>query len=73
MVEVKAIDGGFALQAGELEATFDGTLVTGLEFTIDQRFQGLRQAEVLSGGVGQHLIQMKAHRRQIQLIEFLLE
>lgn len=73
MVKVEAVDGRLALQAGELEATFDGTLVTGFEFTIDEPFQGLSEAEVLGGGVSQDLIQMKAHRRQIQLLEFLLQ
>jgi hypothetical protein len=57
----------------ELEATFDGALVTGLEFTIEERFQGLREAEIFGGGVSQRLIQMEAYRRQVQLIQFLLE
>jgi len=35
MVEVEAIDGGLAVQAGELEAAFDGTLVTVLELAIE--------------------------------------
>jgi len=73
MVEVEAVDRRLALQAGELEAAFDGTLVTGFEFAIEERFQGLREAEILGGGVSQHLIQMEAHRRQIQLIQFLLQ
>jgi hypothetical protein len=73
MVEVEAVDRRLALQAGELEAAFDGTLVTGFEFAIEERFQGLGKAEILGGGVSQHLIQMEAHRRQIQLIQFLLQ
>jgi hypothetical protein len=47
--------------------------VTGLEFTINERLQGLREAEIFGGGVSQHLIQVEAHRRQVQLIQFLLE
>jgi len=70
---VEAIDGGLALQAGEFEATFDGALVTGFEFAIDERFQGLREAEIFGRGVSQHLLQMKAYGRQIQLLQFLLE
>lgn len=73
MVEVKAVDGRLALQAGELEAAFDGTLVTGFEFAIEERFQGLDKAEIFGGGVSQHLIQMEAHGRQVQLIQFLLQ
>ena len=72
MVKVETVDGRFALQAGELEATFDGMLVTNFELAIEQRFQSLREAEILGGGVSQHLIQMEAHRRQIQLLQFLL-
>jgi len=73
MVEVEAVDRRLALQAGELEAAFDGTLVTGFEFAIEECFQSLGEAEVPGGGVSQHLIQMEAHGRQIQLIQFLLE
>ena len=73
MVEVEAVDRRLALQSGELEATFDGTQVTDFEFTIDERFQSLREAEILGGGVSQHLIQMEAHGRQIQLLQFLLQ
>ena len=73
MVEVEAVDGRLALQAGEFEAAFDGTLVTGFELAIDERLQGLRKAEIFGAGVSQHLIQMEAHRRQVQLIQFLLQ
>ena len=73
MVKVEAVDGRLTLQAGELEATFDRALVAGFEFAIDERFQGLGKAEVFGGGVSQHLIQMEAHGRQIQLLQFLLQ
>jgi hypothetical protein len=33
----------------------------------------LGEAEILGGGVSQHLIQIEAHGRQIQLIQFLLQ
>jgi len=72
VVKVEAVDRRLGLQAGELETTFDGTLVAILEFTIDESFQGLRQAEVFSGGLSQHLIQMVAYRCQIQLLQLLL-
>jgi hypothetical protein len=73
MVKVEAVDGRLTLQAGELEAAFDGALVTDFEFAIDERFQGLREAEILGGGISQHLLQMEAHRRQVQWFQFLLE
>jgi len=73
MVKVEAVDGRLALQAGELEAAFDRALVAGFELAIDERFQGLREAEIFGRGVSQHLIQMEAHGRQIQLIQFLLQ
>lgn len=73
MVKVEAVDRRFAVQAGELEAAFDGTLMTGFEFAIEECFQGLREAEIPGGGVSQHLFQMEAHGRQIQLIQFLLQ
>jgi len=73
MVKVEAVDGRFALQAREFEAAIDGTLVAGFEFTIDEGFKSLGKTEIFGGGVSQDLIQMKAHRRQIQLLEFLLQ
>lgn len=73
MVKGEAIDRRHALQAGKLEAAFDGTLVTGFELAIDERFESLGKAEIFSGGVSQHLIQMEAHGRQVQVIQFLLQ
>ena len=73
MVKGEAIDRRHAVQTGKLEAAFDGTLVTGLELAIDERFQGLGKAEIFGGGISQHLIQLLAHGRQVQLIQFLLQ
>lgn len=73
MVKGEGIDRRHAVQAGKLEAAFDGTLVTGLELAIDERFQGLGKAEIFGGGISQHLIQLLAHDRQVQLIQFLLQ
>ena len=63
MAKAEAIDRRRALQAGKFEAAFDGTLVTGLELAINERFQGLGKAEIFRGGISQHLIQLLAHRR----------
>ena len=73
MMKVEAVDGGPGLQAGDSEATFDGTLLPTLQLAIQKRFQGLRQAEILAGCLSQHRIQMLAHRGQIQMLQFLLE
>ena len=73
MVKVEAVDGRLALQAREFEAAFDGTLVTSFELAIEECFQGLGEAEIPGGGVSQHRIQLLAHRRQVQLIQFLLQ
>ena len=72
MVKVKAVDGRLSLQTGELEAPFDGTLVSVLDLAIDEGFQGLCQTEVLGRGLSQHLIQMVAYGGQVQLLQFLL-
>jgi len=72
MVKVETVDRRLGLQAGDLEATFDGTLVTVLDFAIDECFQGLCQAEIFGRRLSQHLIQMVAHDRQVQLLQFLL-
>ena len=63
MVKVEAVDRRLTLQAREFESAFDGTLVTGFKFAIDERFQGLGEAEILGSGISQHLIQMEAHGR----------
>jgi hypothetical protein len=47
--------------------------VTGFEFAIEECFQALCEAEIPGSGISQHLIQMEAHRRQVQLIQFLLQ
>jgi len=72
MVKMEAVDRRFRLQTGKLETTLDGTLLSALDLAIDQCFQALRQAEILRGGLSQHLIQMVAHRCQVQLLQFLL-
>ena len=73
MVEVKGIDGVFGLQAGELEAAFDGTLRAGLQFQIQESFQDLSDAEIFASSISQGLIQMMAHRGQVELFQFLLQ
>jgi len=68
VVKVEAVDGRPGLQTREFEAAFDRTLVAIFDLAIDEGFQGLRQAEIFSRSVSQHLVQMVAHRGQIQLL-----
>jgi len=73
MVEVEAIDGVLGLQARETEAAIDRTGLTRFEFTVQQSFESFRGAEILACRISQGLVQMLAHGRQVQLIQFLLE
>jgi hypothetical protein len=73
VLEVEAVDGVLAMQAGHAEAAFDGAAVAGVEFEIGERFQCLREAQVLSRGVGDHLIELLAHRGQTELIQFQMQ
>ena len=49
MVEVEAVDGVLCLQAGERKRRSMERPLAGFEFEIDERFQGLREAEILGG------------------------
>jgi len=73
VIELETVDGMTDAQMGEAKATLNGTSIPGFELAIDERFQSGRQAEILSGSFTQELIQVPAHRRQCQVIEFLLE
>lgn len=73
MVEVEAVDGVLGLQASETETAIDRADVTFFELTVQQSFESFRGAEVLAGRISQGLVQMLAHGRQVQLIQFLLE
>ena len=73
MVEVEAVDGVLGLQASEPEAAIDRAGVTRFELAVQQDFESFRGAEILARRISQGLVQMQAHRRQVQLIQFLLE
>jgi len=61
------------LQARQAEAALNGILVAGFQFQVRERFQSLRKAQVLGRRVASDLIELAAHRRQRQLIEFLVQ
>ena len=70
MVEVEAIDGVLGLQAERRKRRS----IEGLRFDSGPAsFESFRGAEILACRISQGLVQMLAHRRQIQLIQFLLE
>ena len=73
VIELETVDGMTDAQMREAKAPLNGTGVAGFEFAVDERFQRGREAEILSGSFTQKLVQVPAHRRQCQLIEFLLE
>jgi len=73
MLEVEAVDGMLGMQAGHAEASLDGAAVARVQFQIGERFQCLREAQVLSRGVGDHLVELLAHRRQAELVQFHME
>ena len=73
VLEVKSVDAGLSMEAGEMKATLDGAPVAGLQFEIDQAFQGGGEAKVLVGCLLQGRLQMLAQSRELQLFEFLFQ
>ena len=72
MVEVEAVDGVLGLQAREPEAAIDRAGLTRFELAVQQGFESFCGAEILAGRISQGLVEVLAHRRQVQLIQFLL-
>lgn len=73
VLEVKGIDGGLSMEAGEVEAAFHGAMVAGLQFEIDQALQGRGETKVSGGRILQGRLQVLAQSRELQLFEFLLQ
>ena len=71
--EVEAVDGVLGVQPREAKAAFDGATVAGVQFQVGERLQGLREARDSYSRVRDHLIQLAAHRRQAELIQFQME
>lgn len=71
--EVEAIDGVLGMQPRQAEAAFDGAAVASIQFDIGERFQGLGETQVLTRRVGYYLIELPAHRRQAELIQFQMQ
>ena len=73
MVEVKGVDAGLRLQARAFEAALDGAAVARFQFHVGEPFQSRGHAEILGGGFRDGRLQLAAHRRQVQLVQFLFE
>ena len=71
MLKMEAVNTGLRLQARAFEAAFNGAVVAGLQFHIGKPFQSGGHAEVLGGSFREGRLQLAAHRRQAQLIQFL--
>ena len=73
MLEVKSVDAGLSMEAGEVEATLYGAAVAGLQFEVDQAFQGGGETKVFGGRLLQGLFQLLAQGREFQLFELLFQ
>ena len=73
VLEVKGVDAGLSVEAGEVEPALDGTAVASLQFDIGQGFEGSSEAKVFRRCFLQDLFHLLAHRRQFQLFELLFQ
>ena len=72
MFEVEVVDRVLSVKPGQSEAPVDRPAATPVQLHIDQRLQRLEEAKVLGCGISDRLIQVAAHRRQTELIQFVL-
>ena len=72
MVELEAIDGVARAETREAKTALDGAAVADFQFAVGKRFKRRRQTEVFGGSISQNLIQILAHRREAELIQFLM-
>ena len=73
VLEVKGVDAGLSVEAGEVEAPLHGAAVASLQFQIGQTFQRRCEAKVFRRCFLQGLFQLLAHRPQFQLFELLFQ
>jgi hypothetical protein len=71
--EVEAIDGAAGMQARHAEPAFDGPIRARLQFEIGEHLQSRRETEIPGGDISDDLIELPAHGRQAQLIQFRLQ
>ena len=73
VLEVEAVDGVLRMQAGHAETALDSAAVARVQFKISERLQCVGEAQVLSRGISDHLIELLAHRRQTELVQFQMQ
>ena len=73
VLEVKSVDAGLGVEAGEVEAALDGAVVASLQFEVGETFEGRSEAKVLGGRFLQRLFHLLAHCREFQLFELLFQ
>jgi hypothetical protein len=72
VLEMKAVDGVLCVESRQTEAALDGSMIARIQFEIEQAFQCLGKAKVLGRCLRDGLIQLAAHRRQTELVQFLV-
>ena len=72
MAELETINRGTDSETRETETAFDGTGVADFQFAVRKPLQRSGETEVFGSGISQNLIQILTHRREAELIEFLM-
>ena len=72
VVELEAVDGTSNAETRETKAALNGTSVAHFQFAIGECLQRGRKTEIFGSSISQNLIQILAHRRQVELIQFLV-
>ena len=73
VVKVEGVDAGLHLQTRAFEAALDGAALPLFQFQIGEPLDGSGNAEVFGRGFGDGGFNVATHRREIQLLEFLLK
>ena len=72
MFEIEVVDRVLRVKAGQSEAPVDRPAAARVQLHIYQRLQRLDEAKVLGCGISYRLIQLATHRRQTELIQFVM-
>ena len=72
MFEVEVVNRVLRVKSGQSETPVDRPAAARVQLQIYQRLQRLDEAKVLGGGISDRLIQLSTHRRQTQLIQFVM-
>jgi hypothetical protein len=72
LFEVEIVDRVLRVKPGQSETPVDRPAAARVQLQIDQRLQRLDEAKVLGCGISDRLIQLATHRRQAELLEFVM-